>query len=179
MGKVYEKTKEEFLALLPPTIFFFITLGLVALISTLMRKGTTISGYTLVQVVVGALVLGKSVLLADLLPGVNRYPDKPLAYNVIWKTLIYFLVATAIHYLEHLIDFWKGADGFIAANRLLFDHIIWPHFWAIQIILLMLISDYCVIHELGRVMGRRKLLELFFGRRQAPLEPVAPVAKIP
>jgi len=173
MGKVYEKTKEELLAVLPPTVFFFISLGLVALISTLMRKGTSVSGYTLVQVVVGSLVLGKSVLIADILPGVNRYPDKPLAYNIAWKTLIYFMVATAIHYVEHLIDFWKKAGGFIAGNRMLLDHIVWPHFWAIQIILFMLICDYCVIHELARVMGGSKLLQIFFGRPPAPLVPVA------
>jgi hypothetical protein len=173
MGKVYEKTKEEFLAILPPTLFFFICLGLVAVISTLMRRGTGVSGYTVLQVVVGSLILGKSVLIADLLPGVNRYPEHPLAYNIAWKTLIYFLVALVIHYIEHLIDFWKEAGGFIAGNRMLLDAIVWPHFWAIQIILLVLICNYCVIHELTRALGSGKLLHLFFGR---PITPLAAVA---
>ena len=30
MRKVYEKIKEEFVAVLPPTIFFFVTLHIVA-----------------------------------------------------------------------------------------------------------------------------------------------------
>ena len=43
MGKVSEKIKEEFLAMIPPTIFFFFTLGLVAVVRMLMTKGTGIS----------------------------------------------------------------------------------------------------------------------------------------
>ena len=40
--------------------------------------------------------------------------------------------------------------------------IIWPHFWAIQIILFVLIAIYCTIHELARVIGREKTLRIFF-----------------
>ena len=40
MGKVRETIKEEILAMIPPTIFFFFTLGLVAVVRMLMTKGT-------------------------------------------------------------------------------------------------------------------------------------------
>jgi hypothetical protein len=43
--------------------------------------------------------------------------DKPLAYNVVWKTVIYVLAALVIHYLERLVDFWKEAGGQRTANR--------------------------------------------------------------
>jgi hypothetical protein len=163
MGKAYDKVKEELLALIPPTIFFFFTLGLVAVVRTLMTKGTGLPISTPIQVAVGALVLGKSVLIADMLPVINRYPDRPLAYNVAWKTTIYFLMALVLHYLERLVEFWKAAGGFVAANEKLLAEIVWPHFWAIQIILLVLIFNYCVMHELARVIGPKKLREMFFG----------------
>jgi hypothetical protein len=41
--------------------------------------------------------------------------------------------------------------------------IVWPHFWAIQIILLVLIVMYCTMHELTRVIGKDKVLRIFFG----------------
>ena len=91
----------------------------------------------------------------NLLPFINRYPDNPLAYNVAWKTAIYVLVAMLIHYLERLV----------AGNQQLLAEIVWPHFCAIQIILAMLILMYCIIHELFRVIGRDKVLEIFFGTR--------------
>jgi len=166
MSKALEKVKEEFFALIPPTTYFFITLGLVAMVRALMLKGTGIPAASLVQVVIGALICGKAVLISDLLPIVNRYPDKPLAYNVVWKTVIYFLVATGIHYLERLYDFWKEAGSFMAGNEKLLAEMVWPHFWAIQIILLVLIFDYCVIRELARALGRKKLIDMFF--LQAP-----------
>ena len=68
MSKVFEKVREEFVALLPPTIFFFITLHLVAVIRVLMLKGTGIPVSTPLQVTIAALILGKAVLIADLLP---------------------------------------------------------------------------------------------------------------
>ena len=117
MGRASEKIKEEFLAMIPPTIFFFFTLGLVAVVRMLMTKGTGLPISTPIQVAVGALVLGKAVLIADMLPVINRYPDKPLAYNVAWKTGIYVLVALVIHYLERVVDFWKEAGGFVAGNE--------------------------------------------------------------
>ena len=107
MSKLFTKLKEEFKALLPPTIFFFVALHLVALIRVLMLKGTGIALSTSWQVTLAALILGKAVLVADLLPFINRYPDKPLIYNVAWKTTIYVLVAMLVHYLERLVDFWK------------------------------------------------------------------------
>ena len=90
-----------------------------------------------------------------MLPFINRFPEKPLIWNVSWKTTIYCLVALVIHYLEHLYDFWKETPGFVAANERLLSAIVWPHFWAIQILLALLIVMYCVISELVRVIGAR------------------------
>jgi hypothetical protein len=163
MSKLFTKLTEEFKAVLPPPIFFFVALHLVALIRVLLLKGTGITLNTSWQVTVAALILGKAVLVADHLPFINRYPDKPLVYNVAWKTTIYVLVAMLVHYVEHLIDFWREAGGFIAGNQKLFAEIVWPHFWAIQILLVVLILMYCTMHELVRVIGRDKVLEIFFG----------------
>jgi hypothetical protein len=42
------------------------------------------------------------------------------------------------------------------------------HFWAIQIMLLALIVMYCTMHELVRVIGREKVLRIFFGPMPSP-----------
>ena len=65
--------------------------------------------------------------------------------------------------MERLIDFWRQTGGFVAGNEKLLTEIIWPHFWAIQIILFVLIAMYCTMHELVRVIGREKVLRIFFG----------------
>jgi hypothetical protein len=114
-------------------------------------------------VAVASLVLGKVVLIADMLPFINRYPDKPLMFNVVWKTAIYTLVSVVVHYVEHLVDYWRETGSLPAANRTLFAHIVWPHFFAIQILLVVMIFSYCVIRELIRVLGKRRAMEIFFG----------------
>src|SRR5438105_13912448 len=168
MSKLSSKLKEEFLALLPPTIFFFVALHIVVFVRVLMLEGTGISPLTAVSVAMAALILGKAVLLADMLPSINRFPDKPLIYNVVWKTLIYLLMSALIHYLERLIEFWRQAGSLIAGNEKLMSEMVWPHFWAIQVILFVLIAIYCTMHELVRVIGREKVLRIFFGLMPMP-----------
>lgn len=162
MKKLFEKVKEEFLAMLSPAIFFFITLQLVSVMRVLMLKGTGISVSSPFQVTIAALMLAKAVVIADLMPFINLYPHKPLIYNVVWKTAIYLLIATLIHYAERFVEFWKAAGSFLAANEKMLAEIVWPHFWAVQILLLVLILFYSTMRELVRVIGRDKALEIFF-----------------
>jgi hypothetical protein len=162
------KLKEEFFKILPPTIFFFVALHIVMFIRILMLEGTGLSPYSSASIAVTALILGKAVLLADMVPMINRFPNRPLIYNVAWKTLIYWLMATLIHYVERLIDFWRQAGSFVAGNRKLLGEIVWPHFWAIQIVLFVLIAMYCMMHELVRVVGTEKVMRIFFGPMPAP-----------
>ena len=163
-----KKLKEEFFKLLPPMIFFFIALHIVAFIHALMLKKTGIAPSSSVSIAVAALILGKAVLIADILPLINRFPNKPLIYNVAWKTFIYWLISVAIHYVERLIEFWRHAGSFDAANQKLLAEIVWPHFWAIQLILFVLIAMYCTVHELVRVIGKEKIMRIFFGPMPVP-----------
>jgi hypothetical protein len=168
MHKILEKLKEEFFAVLPPTIFFFLALHLVTFIRVLIAKGSHFEPLSTASIAVASLILGKAVLIADLLPAINRYPNKPLAYNIAWKTLIYVLMASVIHYVERLIDFSRQAGGIVAGNEKLIAEIVWPHYWAVEIVLFILILVYCTARELGRAIGREKMLRLFFGPTPLP-----------
>src|SRR5215831_12817052 len=100
MHKILEKLKEEFFAVLPPTIFFFVALHIVTFIRVLMARGSHFEPLSTISIAVASLILGKAVLIADMLPAINRYPNKPLVYNVAWKSTIYLVVSMGIHYLE-------------------------------------------------------------------------------
>lgn len=80
MSKLAEKIKEEITAITPPTVFFFIALHIVAFIRVLMLKqiGGTLD--TTASVTLAALILGKAMVIADLLPFINRYSQTPLAW---------------------------------------------------------------------------------------------------
>jgi hypothetical protein len=166
------KIKHEMLKMLPPTIFFFVMLNIVLLIRALLTRGTGLSMPTFATVLISALILGKAVLLANMLPFINRFPEKPLIWNAAWKTLIYSIVATFIHYLERLHEFWKDTHDIAQANHQVLTNTVWAHFVAIEILLLVLIFNYCVFAELARVIGEKRLRAMFLG----PIPPDAGMA---
>ena len=153
---------------MPLTVFFFIALHIIAVIRMLMARELNIAASTTMSLLVASLILGKAVLITDLLPFINRFPQRPLIYNVAWKTAIYLLVAALVHYLERLVDFSRQAGGVVAGNEKLLAEMIWPHFWAIQILLFVLILLYCTARELTLVIGRDKVRQIFFGPMPAP-----------
>jgi hypothetical protein len=165
MSRAIEVLKKELLELIPPTIFFFVALHIIALVRSLMTRGAGLPIASSAQIAIGALIIGKAVLLADLWPPINRFPEKPLIYNVTWKTIIYFIVASIIHYLEQLFDFARAAGGIVAGNEKLLSEIVWSHFWGMQILLLVVILNYCVIRELGRALGEERIFRMFFRQR--------------
>jgi len=163
LPKLREFVSKELRELLPPTIFFFIAFHILVFLRALMLRQYGVQLSSVAGATVAALVVGKVVLIADALPFVNRFPAKPLIYNVAWKTLIYMIAALIVHYLEHLIPVWWRMGNLAAANRQLLDEVVWPHFWAIQLWLLVLLFVYCALRELVRALGPGEVRRMFFG----------------
>ena len=79
------------------------------------------------------------------------------------EDLVYSLLATALHYLEHLIGAWRATGALVAANQKLLAEMIWEHFLAIEILIVVLVLIYCTISELVRTFGRERVRRAFFG----------------
>lgn len=162
MGKVARFLKHEGKDMLPVLLFFFVTFQLLALTNALIALQYGISANAFLNATILAAVIAKVVLIADHLPFVNRFPSKPLIYNIVWKTAIYFGAAVLVRYIEHLIHYWRESAGFREANSRLFSEIVWPHFWGVQLWLLVLLLFYCSMRELIRVLGRDRVIRMFF-----------------
>jgi len=167
MNTLGQKLKHEVRELIPVTVFFFVTFQLLALTQALMLEQFGIRVSTFLTATVMALVVAKVVLIADHFPLVNRFPDKPLSYNVVWKTAIYLIASLGVRYVEHLIHFWRQTGNFAEANRRLCDEIVWPHFWGVQLWLLILLLVYCAFRELVRALGRERIVAMFFHDQSA------------
>jgi hypothetical protein len=162
MSDLKVRIKDEVRELLPPTIFFLIAFHIIVFSRALMLQEFGVEVSALAGATIGALLVAKVVLLADLLPFINRFPEKPLIYNVVWKTVTYWLAASVVHYLEHLVPVWWREGDFAAANHRLLSEIVWPHFWAIQLWLIVLLFVYCALREFVRAVGRREVMRMFF-----------------
>ena len=117
MQKILKAIKDELLEIIPPTIFFFVAFNVITFTKRLMLEqyGIKFSGF--VTATVGALIVAKVVLIADRIPFINKYPDKPLIYNAAWKTAIYVLVALVVRFLEYLIPLWWHYRNLSVAAR--------------------------------------------------------------
>ena len=163
--KILKTLKHEFFLVLPPTIFFFIAFMLIIATQRLIMREYHIPLTGFGMAIIGALVVGKVVLIADKLPFVNKFPEKPLIYNTLWKTMIYFCSALLVRYVEHIFPMIRQGDSLAQANRRLVEEVIWPHFWLVQMWLLVLFLVYCALRELVRAIGREKVVAMFIGGR--------------
>lgn len=163
MQKILGIIKRELLEVIPPTLFFFVAFNVITITKGLMLEqyGIKFSGF--VAATVGALIVAKVVLLADNIPFINKYPGKPLIYNVVWKTGVYVLVALIVRFLEFDLPLWWKYRSFSVATEHLWEEIIWPHFWAIHIWLVFLFFVYVSFRELARAIGEERFFQIFLG----------------
>ncbi|MEI7673731.1 MAG: hypothetical protein WCK00_16625 [Deltaproteobacteria bacterium] len=71
MNKIISRMKIEILAVIPTTLFFFISFQLLALTKALILQEHGIRISTFASATIAALVVAKIVLIADLLPFIN------------------------------------------------------------------------------------------------------------
>lgn len=148
--------------MIPATLFFLVAFLLLALTRSLLLARYEIQVSTFGAATAGALLVSKVVLVADHLRFVDRFPHKPLVYNIAWKTVIYFCASFVARYLEFLIGFWRSEGSITAANERIFEEIVWSHFWLVQLWLFVLLLIYASLHELIRAVGRERAFAVFF-----------------
>lgn len=163
MQKALRLIKHELHEIIPPTVFFFIAFLLILVTKKLVLEDYGIEASAVAAAVMGALIVGKVVLIVDHFPFVNKFPGKPLIYNVTWKTALYLIAAFLVRYLEHLIEFARKYGSAIEGNRHLLAEVIWSNFFLIQVWLSVLLLVFCGFRELVRAIGREKVIRMFFG----------------
>ena len=162
MGRVFAFIKKELLEVIPPTLFFFVAFHIIAVTRALMLRQQGIEVTTMAGATVAALVVGKVLLVADHFPFINRFPEKPLIYNIVWKTVIYLVASVVVVFIEHLVKMWPDGEGLSGAFRHVLDQVSWPRFIAVQIWLFVLLLVYTTFRELIRAVGRDRFLDLVF-----------------
>ena len=160
--KLLNAIKHDYLEILPPAFFFFIAFSLILITKRLILSEYGISWSGFGAALVGALLVGKVVLIVDKLSLVNRFTDRRLICNALWKCLIYVLAANLVQYLEHIVPLLLKHKSFTVAQQLFMAETVWPHFWLIQMWLTVLFFVYCALRELIRAIGRDRVVRMFF-----------------
>ena len=158
-----ETIKHEIRELIPAVIYFVITFNTIGFTKVLMLREYGITASTFVGATIGAFLVAKVILIVGVLPFMEPFPKIPIMYNVLWKTLIYLLAAFIIQSLEEVIRLLLKHSSLAPA----WDALLGPHFWVIQIWLVMVLLVFCTFRELIHVLGAEKAKEIFLGIRSS------------
>jgi hypothetical protein len=164
---------EEFKELLPPTLFFAIGFNLIELTTQLVLDDYLVRFANFLVATVSALVVGKAVLVANLLPFVRRFDSEPLIRPVLFKTVVYTVAVAVMRFLERIIEYAVGGGTIHELPAHVVAQFAWHRFVAIQLWIFILFLIYTSIHELHARLGRGVLVSMFFTRRTDGSQSVA------
>ena len=141
---------------------------MLALTIALMSPDGTVSVVSHSKATLGALIVGKAVLVADKLPFFNRYPEKPLIWNTVWKTLLYIAITALFRIAEVLLSAATDDYGFAAGVAEHAEHFNWARFAAVQMWLTILFFVYTGFRELAGQVGPERMRAMFFATPARP-----------
>jgi len=162
----------EFREILPPTLFFFVGFNLILFTKRLILEQQLIQYFGFFIATTGALIVGKAVLVADAMPFLRYFDRRPLAYPILFKTVVYTVFVLVARFLEELIDYLitKGALGGGALIEHFLDTFSWQRFTATQLWIFVLFLLYVTASELNQLFGDGELYKIFFHRPSTELQ---------
>jgi hypothetical protein len=156
--------KKELIEVLPAVLYFLVAFSLINLTENLMLKDSGIRYASFSRIFVGALIVGKVILVADLFFFVDMFRGRPLIYNTVWKTGFYAIMSLLFRLGELTFDSLLEYKSVLVAKEHILAAITEPRFWAIQLWLVMLLLIFVASKELIGAIGSVRIRQLFVGR---------------
>lgn len=156
------RIKQEIREAIPEIIFFVIGLNLINFTEGLMLKQYDLTYLSVVTVTIGAIIVSKFFIIINLFPFINAFPDKPLIYNIVWKSSVYGILMLFFHVLDHAVRL-SMLFGVANISDYLIDLLKSPAFWSIQLWLQMLLTIYVIANEFVHAIGRDTVRKLLWG----------------
>jgi hypothetical protein len=151
----------------PPTVFFAVGFNLIVLTTNLLLADYLTTFGSFMVATVTALVVGKSVLVANAMPFLRRFDTAPLIRPVLFKTIVYWAVVFLVRFLEKLIEYLLAGGTLGGIPEYVAIHFTWQRFAAVQIWILVLFLIYTSVEELNARLGDGQLMKIFFTRRSS------------
>jgi hypothetical protein len=161
---------KEFREMIAPTVFFAVGFCLILLTTNLILDDYSLVFSSYMLAIGAALVVGKSVLVANALPFMKRFETAPLIYPVLYKSAFYFLVVCVVRVIEKLVEYALDGGTLSGMYEYVTTHFTWNRFMAIQIWILVLFLMYTFFTELNALFGDGELSRILFTRRSTELK---------
>lgn len=166
MPNLITRLKEEARKLLVVAVFFAVGFCIIIVHNRLLTEGSKIEIAPFARAIVGGLIAAKVLLTVDMLPFVRAFPEKPLAYNVVWKSTLYIAASVVFLYIEPFFKSLIKGTGLYAAHTRALHELTLPRTWATVIWVAVLMVVFVTIQELGQLLGKERMKYIFFGHRK-------------
>lgn len=164
MSALIQWLKKELIEVLPAVVYFLVAFSLINLTENLMLRDSGIRSASFSRILVGALIVGKVILVADLFLFVDLFRGRPLIYNTLWKTGLYAITALLFRLSVLALDSLFEYKSVLVAQEHLLAAITEPRFWAVQLWIVILLLIFVATKELIGAIGVARIRQLFFGR---------------
>jgi hypothetical protein len=155
---------------LPPTIFFFVGFNLIVLTTNLLVAQYLVAVSNFMLATLGALVVGKAVLVANKIPLLRHYDRAPLIQPILFKTVFYWVVVFFARLLERLVHFSLEGNSPVDFFPYLITTFSWHRFLAISLWILVLFLVYVTASEFSLLFGPGEVRRLLVTRRPSELQ---------
>jgi hypothetical protein len=167
---------KEFRELVPPTVFFAVGFNLILLTTKLLLADYRVHFANFMVATMGALIVGKSVLVANAMQFLRRFDKAPKILPVLFKTTVYWTVVFLVRFVEKLVEYLLAGGTLRAIPEYVATHFTWDRFAAIQIWIFVLFLIYTSIAELNGRLGHGELVKIFFTRHPSEMKSTRPAA---
>jgi hypothetical protein len=147
---------------IPPTLLFLFVFHMIALTQAAARGEFGIGALRATTATLGALVIAKAILVVEALPIARRFAGRRTR-RILWKTLLFGVMALLFRFLEELIHLAAKPGGLAPALQSTLHEISWPLFWVLALWTLGALLLYSLLSELARAVGPEKAREALLG----------------
>lgn len=161
---------EEFISLAIINLYLALSFSVLITLNSLALLKHGINAFNYGVAVVGALIIGKVIVLSEKLPLVERYGDKPLIISVGYKSILFTIIVLIFNIAEHFIIglFQQESIALILIELKIY-------FFRIDIVyqifcLFLVFIPFFITRELNEILGKGKLFNLFFKSRTLNLD---------
>lgn len=173
-GTLKERALEELRAFWLIALYLWIFLGAFTTYRVLVLAETGVWYVHYGVALVEALIIAKVVLIGRMFSFSRRYEDRALYVSVAYKSVLFGLLAVLFGVIEHLIEGWVHHKGLFGGLE---DMVaVGGYELAARVLMLMVaFVPFFAFWELGRVLGMKRLANIFFAKPGA--ESTSPEAR--
>ena len=156
---------EEFKAYWIIVLYLWVFLGCFTIYRRLIlaETGTAYLHYGIA--LIEALVIAKVVLIGKMFRFSRRFDDEPLIVPVLYKSILFGVLVLLFGIVERIVEGWFHGEGLLGGLRTIGDLGVYE-LGARVLMLIVAFVPFFAFGEIGRVLGARKLGEMFFAKRE-------------